>query len=479
MKRENEPIRQASKIALSAGRYFQSPNTGFVHYSYDIHETDYDTIPLVDNFLWVLTLLRTKQRDPMQEAFVLLQRLLFYEENGAFPRYLHEAPECKDRYLSAHLLAPMFRIWQGFKKVLPDEIKERLFSVIERVCDRCVQLCEKEFPPYQLRVKIGCGLIAFARDKGQNILQECQEKGVTESWFSPDHLGDILVSLSMIYPNLENSPWKSLWFHVTDMWYRPTASFVGPALFQRQQASEPQATILDLYMGMISTQYSQRAIQVHPYHLQAALLYEMEHTLPTAFVPHAASGTFLDKEGEKRTWRVMHFSDYALGIMEMKKEEERSHQYRVIPFQLHWGDMNRVHTFCLQGGNVNQLKIKELEQKKVELEVVVSELEDPKKDLSFYLDGHEGLKKSVEQKACSTFELGERIELQAVGLALGLTMQIENRQGRYQGTIHPGNRPSQMKKKGQDRFLAFDKEIVLRCVQRKGPETLKVTIEIL
>ena len=100
--------RQMVDLAVSAGRKFQSAQTGYVHFCF--HKSDElinDTIPLYENFLFALALLRFRTSDSMNEGKKILEQLLSFQVDGNFPIYLHEYPRCYDRFQSMSIL-PVF-----------------------------------------------------------------------------------------------------------------------------------------------------------------------------------------------------------------------------------------------------------------------------------------------------------------------------------------------------------------------------------
>ena len=78
-------------LALEAGKRRLSPQTFFIHQG--------DLIPVTDNFLYALALMRTKVADRILEARDLLERLLpFQLPSGNFSIHLHEWPNANDRF---------------------------------------------------------------------------------------------------------------------------------------------------------------------------------------------------------------------------------------------------------------------------------------------------------------------------------------------------------------------------------------------
>src|SRR3569832_1741282 len=87
------------ELALRAGRARQSPQTGFVHHSYENLERSAETIPVYENFCFALALFRTKTVENVLEAKNLLERLLAFQTAEWFPLFLHDYPLVKSRKL--------------------------------------------------------------------------------------------------------------------------------------------------------------------------------------------------------------------------------------------------------------------------------------------------------------------------------------------------------------------------------------------
>src|SRR5689334_2034105 len=115
---EEDKKRKVIELALRAGKKRQSPQTGFVHHYYEAEEQRHDTIPLFENFCFVLSLLRSRQSENMLEGLGLLQKLLKLEQDGNFPVYFHEFPVCRDGLLGIKLLPVFHAIQHDFHLIL-------------------------------------------------------------------------------------------------------------------------------------------------------------------------------------------------------------------------------------------------------------------------------------------------------------------------------------------------------------------------
>lgn len=130
----DEVFRKINDLALQTGRALQSSETGFVHYFYQKVEGPYQAIPIYENFLFALALCRVKSVESVQEAKVLIDKLLAYQmPNGLFPIYLHDFPNTYDKYIGKRLIAPLHLLHQYFHLPLGKEMSDKLLSAIHRL----------------------------------------------------------------------------------------------------------------------------------------------------------------------------------------------------------------------------------------------------------------------------------------------------------------------------------------------------------
>jgi hypothetical protein len=92
-----------------------------------------DTIPIYENFCFVLSLLLQKKAEAVLEAKNLLARLFYFQvDEGSFPIYLHDFPRCYDFYLGLKIAPILLRI-RPFHPVLGREVVEKLDAALERI----------------------------------------------------------------------------------------------------------------------------------------------------------------------------------------------------------------------------------------------------------------------------------------------------------------------------------------------------------
>ena len=119
-------------LSLAACRKRQSPRTKFVHY-FEGPGEHADTIPLYENFCFVLALYRQKTVEAVLEGKDLLERLLaFQASDGNFPIYLHEFPNCQSSLQRLKIVPLLIQLERYFSSVISSDIKEKLSLAIEK-----------------------------------------------------------------------------------------------------------------------------------------------------------------------------------------------------------------------------------------------------------------------------------------------------------------------------------------------------------
>lgn len=135
----HETTRKWIATAVNAGRALQSAETGFIHLSHRFYEEKQPlAIPLYENFLFALALLRTKDHENIHEAKALLDRLLHFQSQyqdvmGCFPAYIHEYPYCNDYSRSLQIAFPLQAILEGYGKILPPELRDRVTAALAAI----------------------------------------------------------------------------------------------------------------------------------------------------------------------------------------------------------------------------------------------------------------------------------------------------------------------------------------------------------
>lgn len=488
----DQRVRQLTEIAISAGRNFQSPQTGFIHHYYrHTDENDRHTIPVLENFLFALALLRSRDSDNIAEAKSIISKLIHFQNKiegkffGSFPTYLHEYPDCKDYSSSVHILPIFYWILKQFAVALGNDLKQDVIKSARALLLYNENISKDKEYPFQWRIKYAAACKAFGelwddnelKKKGTEALEGLKNETMKPefgSWLAPAHIADTLVALQMAYSNIGNSPWNYFWEYLSSSWSDKAFCYTGPKVKDIQWNEEPLAGLYDLFLGYFTGNYSYRAFASHPHQLHAALIQPVTEKLPSVSLPFGLQGKVVDYN-----WEIKQDISHTLSAIQ-KVALDPSSDKGVHPFFLAWGDATRTHSLVCQGGNSTFIDYKVLPNG-VDLlfslfETVQVEDKEKSREILFFVDMHEGLKIEVNEKAATSFQLNERISLISPKFRINLTFILEDGEGRFLGHIMPGNRLSQINIKGENRFKAYDWEIALRTVRRKVPCRIKVEI---
>jgi hypothetical protein len=466
--------------ALAAGRFFQSAQTGYVHLYYGETEQNAQTIPLLENTLFSLALLRSRLMEQIQEAKGLLKKLLAFQnllasdDEGNFPVYLHEYPFCQDPALGLQLLAPFYWILKQFGHILGVELKQQLENASRLVLEHSLRAHQRKPFPYSFAIRLAAAQLAYgklwANSDWQQIGQEQLEQLAIhqlEGWQTTRHLADILVGLQMVYPSLSQSIWSSFWQHIRQTWHPQLACYVGPCVREWQEREEPQINLYDLFGGFLTGQFSRRATLLSPHHLHGILI-------QAGADPFALENSSFIMQGElkQQAWRTICYPDWAYTLLEKKEPYPPAIDKTHTPFRWIWGDLHRLHSLVCQGGNIEKVIYREEETTLILLfdlrDHLFEEESQPKHEIEFFVDFHPDIHFHLNGYSANTFELGQTIQILFGKYELSCVFNLIQGTGDFLGHIMRGNRPSQVKQKAENRFQAYDWTFFLRTIRRQS-----------
>lgn len=487
----NEMTRLLIEMAVKSGRKRQSQQTGYLHYCYQaMEEEQHDPIPLVENMLFALALLRSRTTENILEAKALIENLLHFQiqsgpNAGNFPKYLHEYPACKQRLLGANALPPLYWSLKLFHQVLGNELKNRLETSLKALVNYSLTSLKEKPAPYQVTMKIAAAAKIAGQllnesaieSAGDHLLTELSAVKYPEAWFSPNSMADILTALQMLYPSIQQSPWKDFWAYLEKTWHPSTDGYIGPAINDFQLGYQPQPTLYDLYMSYFSKTLPKRLLGDHLYHLHACLIQPTEEHLSLPNIPLTYVGSC-----DRGPWLVQQNQRYAYSTFEYSESLDPSDK-SLNPFKLVWGDCNHAHTFVCQGTATKQMTYRANENSIDLFFVLAGALEgddkEKSREIAFYFDMQEQLQMLVKEVPSSTFLLGDEVKILSKDLSFSITFTLKEGEGRFFGHIMPGNRPAQLANRGPNTHKAYDWQIFLRTLQRSDRVCLKATIKIL
>lgn len=414
-------------LALEAGKKRLSEQTFFVHQG--------DLIPVVDNFLYALALMRTKVADRILEARDLIERLLPYQlPSGNFPINLHEWPNCNDRFLGAQLLIPMHWITTEFATVLGATLQEKLLDSQARLKDYLIKT-EAEKPGSDL---IDLKVMACCNNPSLENLLSKKDPWLFEV---PKHLGELLMAYQLIDPSL-----KRFIPYLQDITHPTTHLYAGPSINEYQNMDHAETTLFDLFIAALSGVIPDRVKEDHPCHLWAAAI----HPITCEWQPRGKDcNTYHGEVPDSR--------------------HKGLHHFRYI-----WGDHSAPHSLVCQNGNFTTWSF-EQEPDSLHFRFDLNEAgQENDRDLAFYLD-YQPIEISINGSPATTFNLGDEVVIKTK--EKNFTFHFKGEKGLV-GHIMRGNRSSQLAIKGEHRYSSFDWVIFLRSVRRSTPYSVDVSLKI-
>lgn len=487
----SDPIKILAEWALSAGRHFQSKQTGFVHLYNAEADPGAQTIPLLENFLFVLALFRTHVVEQVQEGKKLLKGLLAFQnkdskENiGNFPVYLHEFPVCNDKALALLILAPMYWIIKQYGHILGSELKKELQETSVKALQHCIRMHQEKPFPFSLAVRVAAAKHAFGLLWSDEMLVRTGEeellslaKQQIDGWQTTRQVADLLVALQMVYSKISESPWSLLWEQINQTWHSNLATYIGPCVREWQEGLEPQGNLFDLFGGYYGGQFSGHASRLNPFHLHGILIQVSSEKFDEARFPSSLTGVLKDQ-----AWLLNCEKNWAYTLLEKKGSFQPTVDKTHTPFRLVWGDGGPIHSLVCQGGNIEQMEFRQEEQKLIldfDLRELASEEQSaPKNEIEFFIDHHPEYRFRISGEAANTFELDKEIEIDLKQIKFFIKFELLEGEGTFFGHVMRGNRPSQTDLKGEKRFFSYDWTFFLRSIRRKGKCKMRAEITML
>lgn len=483
--------RQLIELATSCGRKYQNEQTGFIHYFYTKEdEKDNGAIPVYENLLFALALMRSRSADTIQEGKALIEKILPFQNRleeiglGGFPIYLHEYPHCKDRLIGIRLLPVFNAILRQFHHVIGSSLKAKMIETTRLLLTQALKTHKEKPVPFQFAFSLGTVTQALGKfledsslvEEGTKIVEELELLENNPSLYIPENLSELLIGMQAADISTLPKGWDKFWHHLSNTWHRSTGSYIGPGWRESQRKNEPQPGLYDLYMGFATGGYSYRSFEDHIFLLQAALISSEPVALPQL-------ETNVKGNIGVNSWFVSQGDLTGLCLLGKKEPIIQSQEKGYTPLKIIWGDRTRAHSFVCQEGNMETISYEWHPDGLIGMEVTlgkIAETEEKEKnrELIFFTEALEGTDIRVGGVKATTFGLGDQLSIASAGINLEVTFHLVEGSGSFIGHIMRGNRSSQIALKGEDRLSAFDWQIFMRSVHRSASCKFRVEIGI-
>lgn len=472
---KTEATRHLIDQAIAVGRSYQSPQTGFIHYNVSLpNSTQHQTIPVYENALFALALFRTRLMDNIKEGQSLIAKLLaFQNEQGNFPVYLHEYPNCRDFTVGIRMLAPFYWILKGFGHVLGHDLREQLETSIQKIIADGIDAHQNNPFPFSLAVR-------FAAKIDENMLQDLMKSVPDMTLHSTSYLADLLVAMQMTNKNPDEAPWNQMWAFIQQTWHRQLACYCGPDIRETQDTFEPTVGLYDLFLGVLSGSIGHRTERLKIDHLQGALIHPFANGFPTWTTSSLIKGTH-----EDQAWMSLIENDWALTLMEKTVPLSEKRERTFTPIKVIWGNLEKVHSLVCQGiKGVVKYDWKEDEKNVIDLFFDLDHLfeggnSEKSREICFYFDIHPGVKVLVGEQQATTFALGQKMVISFDdGKNIAIQLDLLEGEGEFLGHVAQMNRPTQINQGEDKRFEVYDWTLFLRTLRRKENCKLRARIEL-
>jgi len=475
----DEYLKKINDLCLNAAEKRVSLQTDFLHLKYHAVADDLNlTIPVLENFLFALSLFKTRTVENIHKAKALVEKLLhFASSDGQFPVYLHEYPECKDHYLAISLIAPLYWIYKDFHQILGNPLRQRLEKALLELVNYSVKISTEKTPPYFMRIRLASALQAVGnlfnleglKIDGEKRLLEFND--VTRDWFIPKHLSDLIIASQMADMKFS----QKFLDHLNKTWHPDLNCYAGPTILEYQAGFEPEVTLYDLFMGYLTKKFSKRALTFNVVHLHAALIQPCEYKIDN-HLPLIWQGKI-----NAQSYNCFKAEHYNFAFIE-QDSNKASQDKGFAPYKLNFGNVDRLHSLTIEAPNSQKIAFTE-QQKTHEFLfslAEVPEFEDKEKcrEVAFYFDIFDKTDVRIEGIKATTFQIGEKFEVVLDGFKFDLLFEIVKGSGHFMGHFMRGNRPSQIANKGKDRFAAFDYQVFLRTIRRDTDCIIKATLTL-
>ncbi len=462
-------LKELQEWALAAGRAFQSSQTGYVHLYYGEEQTEAQTIPLVENALFALALLCSRMAEKMHEAKKIIKGLISFQnlqttDYGNFPVYLHEYPQCFDPTLALQLLAPFYWILKSFGRILGADLKIQLENASQLALEYSLNSHRVKPFSYSLAIRLFASQCAYGELLGNISWQKMGKESLDflaqrqlEDWHTTKHLADILVGLQMVYPSLPDSPWSPFWQRIEQTWHSSLACYIGPCIREWQKQENPQANLYDLFGGFFAGRFSQRAASSNRHHLHGILIQPSLNKFYSQSSTFSAQGTW-----GQEFWNIVGCSSWTCTLLEKKSSYQPTIDKTYTPFRLIWGNLHCLHSFVCQGGNIEKFgyDFQNRENSFIltfDLREQLAETENTsRREIEFFIDFQPTIHFLIDRLPTTVFELDQEIQISLDHYRLLISFELTQGKGEFLGHIMRGNRPSQLEKKGEKRFQAYD-----------------------
>ncbi|MCB1135288.1 MAG: hypothetical protein KDK78_03365 [Chlamydiia bacterium] len=473
-------LRALLQRAVQYGRAHLSVQTQFLHYYPHSFEGEaHDSIPVAENMLFALALIRLKTVDSVSEGVELLKRLLpFQLENGQFPLYIHQYPAAHDAYLGRRILVIFYFLLRDFAAVIDAESTTVLKRSARRLSAALCEALEEATPPPWIRIPSVHALQMMGGLFEDDAFHGMGEQHLAAAWscvsqdtvFESQHAAELVLALGWTRPETWPAAAHGFWEQFCAQYDPLRGVYCGPCIHERAYDALPMPSLYDLLCSF------------HWGRCAAGLNFEAGHLLLAALIDHRLDPTpgpaVLSASCLGNAWeRVLSERSSTVLCDRTQFPPEPTHP-GFHALRVHWIGAKGLHVAALQLHRSVAVRSTRTGATIV-YDLELPPLEDEGRrarawPLGLYLDHHPGLRLLLAGKQATVFELGQRVDIEADGLKASVVVTCVEGQGRWMLHVQRGARPAERHLSGDARYGGRDTCLLLRTVEQAAPVRLRL-----
>lgn len=401
-----------------------SPQSGYLHFG--------GSVPLVENALYALALLKTRNVEQVQEGRKLLRKLLSLQMNDTlFPKSLYDYPIASDGHVTVELTLIFEQIQRLGEVVLGEVVSAQLTMVLQSIA----------VDPETL--SLGHALLV----KGVDGVEGCIE---LMDQLPPRTVGFFMNSLLM-RSNLPTHLLNRLVTRALSLWHPETSSYIG---FAAPTSLTQPRTCFDWLMAAICKRELPLSNSAHE--LEAVLI----RNVPDSNI-----------EGSKTKW----------SLVTSGKIPSYSQRFHFAPVRFFADQISGV--VSLPTGSIKHV-VRQGDEVEIICQLDPERVEWGKEGghlLSWYSNYARTGEREVHHwlvngNRANIFYPEERLECAFGSSVVQLSFSVESSHAK--GEILPSIRPSDKSEKKIEHFHPLDWEISLRLLRPPIPETVAIRLKI-
>ncbi|MDN3504167.1 MAG: hypothetical protein P0S95_01165 [Rhabdochlamydiaceae bacterium] len=437
----------SKEYALQACLKIKSDQTNFLHFNREKpYGKNHDTIPLYHNFLYILSLLRSHQVDYMQEGMRILTHLLYFQNQGMFPNYIHNFPFVRQSPLQVDILAPIMIIYRDYGHLFSDELSNRLKLALIDILEACRQI-----PVLDTHSELKVNLFAYA----YGILFDSEALFPLKSWneikvLGSHQLSDLLIFAQLLLKTPMEKEIKKILNLCEKSYHFATRNFSGIQSYELWNGASAKQTLFHHVMNL------RHGLQLDE---------KSDNLMFLSLVDFASlPAVELNSQGDS-------FFNHMTKVSDCENPLQTIFNYSFATEKDFFHLTSYVGEF--------EFSSKMIEEGKLEAQFKITKEFDPQlcrePIIKLFISQPEKVKVLVEGKCATTFQANENVSLMMREEEVGLLFHSNNDQSHFLGKVCRSNRPAQV---NATKFDAYDLEVAIRSVKWEVGDIITLMIQV-